>query len=429
MISLGTSLRVMPAFWFALPIVLLAAAYGMALYPSDHYGLAATAMGTAALPFIAGFTGATAAWEGARLRRAIWWAPNVRSRFVIAAWAALPSVLIGVVAMLAAVAVLLVRSGAAVPDLVVIGVAALVLVAWAAVGFAAGILLPVPVAVPVGIVLPFVWLAFVPAVYPLWLRHLTGMFRDCCGLAEDLAAAAVVASALVNVGFVVAASMLIAGHRSMRRIGASVATLAVPLAVGVVLVSGMTYAPVVPRDPSLLACRERAGLTLCLWPEHVAQADEIAGIASGVRARWLAAGIQAPAVFTESDRSIAPSGTLAFGVTSTAPDDVIMDLAVGMTPQQPECTDPTTGDSMGTTGGMAAEWLLAWYAAAGGVSQGRLTEEYGSQWGMGGTTLDPLPTVDALWKVSPEARRAWADHAAALVATCEDVQVDLTVRP
>jgi hypothetical protein len=215
----------------------------------------------------------------------------------------------------------------------------------------------------------------------------------------------------------------------VRRVGASVAALAVPLAVGVILVSGMTYAPVVARDPALLACRERGGLTLCLWPEHVAQADEIAGIASGVRARWLAAGIQVPAVFTESDRSIAPSGSLAFGVTSTAPDDVIMDLAVGLTPQQPECVDPTTGDSMGTSGGVAAQWLLAWYAAAGGMSQGGLAKEFGSEWGMDGTTLDPLPTVDALWEVSPEARRAWAAHAAALVATCDEVEVDLTVRP
>ena len=349
---------------------------------------------------------------------------------MIAAWAVLPSVLVGVAATLAGIAVLLVRSEAVVPDPVVIGVAVLVLVAWAAVGFAAGILLPVPVAVPIGILLPFVWLAFVPAVYPLWLRHLTGMFRDCCGLAEDLAAAAVVASALVNVGFIVAASVLIAGHRSMRRIGASVVALAVPLAAGAALVSGMTYAPVVPRDPSLLACRERDGLTLCLWPEHVAQADEIAGIASGVRTRWLAAGIGVPAVFTEADRSIVPSGSLAIGVvTSTASDDVIADLAAGLIPPFPVCIDPRTGDEMGTTGGVATTWLQAWYAAAGGMSQGRLTEEYGSEWDLPGTTLDPLPTVDALLKVSPEARRAWAAHAAALVATCEEVEVDLTVRP
>ena len=45
MVSLRTSFRVMPAFWFALPIVLLASGYGTALYPADHYGLGATGFG------------------------------------------------------------------------------------------------------------------------------------------------------------------------------------------------------------------------------------------------------------------------------------------------------------------------------------------------------------------------------------------------
>jgi hypothetical protein len=440
MVSLRTSLRVMPAFWFALPIVLLAGGYGTALYPADHYGLGATAMGTGALPFVAGFTAATAAWEGARLRRTVWWSPTVRSRLAIVAWAVLPSVLVGVVAFLAAVGVLLARSGATLPDLPVLAVATLDLVAWAVAGFAAGILLPVPVAVPVGLLLPFVWLAFVPAIDPVWLRHLTGMFRDCCGLAEDLAPAAVWASVLADIGIIAAAAVLIGGWTTARRHGgsvlalavplvASVLALAVPLAAGVALVSGMTYAPVVPRDPALLTCRERAGLTLCVWPEHLPQADELATVASGVRSGWLAAGIEAPAVFTEAARTVAPAGSLAYQVSGTAPDDVILALANGMTPRMPYCESPTPGVPAATTGGIATSWLQAWYSAAGGMSADRLTREFDSAWGIGGDTLDPLPTVDALWKVSPDARRAWAAHAAALVATCDEVTVDLAVRP
>lgn len=440
MVSLRTSLRVMPAFWFALPIVLLAGGYGTPLYPADHYGLGATAMGTGALPFVSGFTAATAAWEGARLRRTVWWSPTVRSRLAIVAWAVLPSVLIGFVALLAAVGVLLARSGATAPDLRVLAVALLDLVAWAVVGFAAGILLPVPVAVPVGILLPFVWLAFVPAVDPVWLRHLTGMFRDCCGLNQDMAPAAVWASVLADVGIIAAAAILVGGWTDARRHGGSLLGRAVPLVAsglvlvlfvraGVGLVSGMTYAPVVPRDPALLACRERAGLTLCLWPEHAPEADALAAIASENRTRWIAAGIEAPAVFTEADPSVAPAGSLAYQVAGAAPDDVILALANAMAPQQPACVNPTNGAMAGTTGGLAAIWLHAWYAAAGGMSADRLAQEFGSNWGMGGGTLDPLPTVDALWKVSPAARRAWAAHAAALVSNCDQVEVDLTVRP
>jgi hypothetical protein len=429
MVSRRTSLRVMPAFWFALPIVLLAGGYGTALYPSDHYGLGATAMGTGALAFVAGFTAATAAWEGARLRRTVWWSPTVRSRLAIAAWAVLPSVLVGFVAFMAAVGVLLARSGATAPDLTLIAVGTLDLVAWAVVGFAAGILLPVPVAVPVGILLPFVWLAFVPAMDPVWLRHLTGMFRDCCGNAQDMAPAAVWASVLADVGIIAAAAILVGGRKTARRLGASILAMAVPLVAGVALVSGMSYAPVVPRDPALLACRERAGLTLCLWPEHAPEADPLAAIASEIRTKWIAAGIEAPAVFTEADPSVAPAGSLAYQVAGAAPDDVILALANGMTPQQPACVNPTNGAMAGTTGGLAAIWLDAWYAAAGGMSADRLAQEFGSNWGMGGGTPDPLPTVDALWKVSPAARRAWAAHAAALVSTCDQVEVDLTVRP
>ena len=429
MLSLRSSLRVMPALWLAVPMVLLAAPYGTALYPSDHYGLGATAMASGVLPFVGGFVAATAAWEGARLRRPVWPTPIVRSRLAVAGWAVLPSVVVGLAAVVAASVVLLARSGATVPDARVLAVAALDLVAWAAAGFALGILLPVPVAVPAGILLPFIWFAFIPAVYPVWMRHFTGMFRDCCSLAEDLSSAAVAASALADIGILAAAAVAIGGAASLRRAGASFLALAVPMTAAVILVQGMIYAPVVPRDPAMLTCREGAGVTLCVWPEHLPNADPLIGIVSGVRERWVAAGIEAPSVFTEAARSVAPAGSLAYMVAGTAPDNVIGALADAMTPQQPACIDPATGDSMGTTGGIAADWLRAWYAAAGGMSEGRLVKDYGSEWGMGGTTLDPLPTVDALWKVSPEARRAWVARAAAYVATCDEVEVDLTVRP
>lgn len=427
---LRTALRVMPAVWLAVPIALLAALYATLVYPSDGYGLGATTMGTGTLPFVAGLAGIAAAWEGGRLRRSgIWAVPAVRSRLEIAAWATGPAVLAGLLGILVAVAVLLARSGAAVPDARALAVAVVELVTWCTVGFTAGVLLPFAVAGPLALLLPLFWFAFVPAVYPVWLRHVTGMFRDCCGLPEDLAPAAVAASLIAAAGIVGACVVLLSRFTRWRRVaGASVALLA-GIGLGVVLVGGMTYAPVVPRDSALLACREQSGLTLCVWPEHVPAADRLLVLASDVRDHWIAAGIQPPAVFTEAGRGVAPAGSLAVQFTGTAPDDVVRALAEAMTPQQPECIDPTSGLSTGTTGGIAAQWLLAWYAAAGGMSPDRLAEEYGSEWGIGGTTLDPLPTVDALWKVSPEARRAWAARAVAYIATCEEVEVDLTVKP
>jgi len=421
-ITLRASLRAMPALWLAVPMILVAGAYGMALYPSDHYGLGATAMGTGALPFVGGFVAATAAWEGARLRRPVWPVPMVRSRLAVATWAVLPSMLVGAAAVLAATAVLLVRSNAAMPDVRVLAVVAVDLVAWAAAGFALGIVLPVPVAIPAAILLPFVWFAFVPAVHPVWLRHITGMFRDCCGLSEDLSGAAVLASVLADLGILLAAAAAVGSLPAPRRLAVAALALVVPVVVAAVLVAGMTYAPVSPRDTSLLGCRTSSGATLCVWPEHTAEADAILSTVVAVEGRWVAAGIKAPPLVTEAGRSTAPAGSIPVLFNGSAPDDVVSTLAAGLVPAQPDCWG-------GSTGGIAVPWLEAWYAAAGGMSPGRLGEEYGSTWGLGGTTLDPLPTVDALWKVSVEARQAWVAHAVSMVTTCDEVAQDLTVHP
>ena len=411
----------MPAFWLAVPMVLLAGAYGTALYPSDHYGLGATAMGTGVLPFVGGFVAATAAWEGARLRRPVWPMPVVRSRFAVAMWAVLPSVLVGAAAVLAATAVLL-RSDAAVPDARVLAVVAVDLVAWAAAGFALGILLPVPVAIPAGILLPFVWFAFVPAMEPVWLRHITGMFRDCCGLSEDLSAGAVLASVLADLGILLAAAVAVGSRPAAQRLAVSALALVVPLVAAATLVAGMTYAPVSPRDASLLDCRTSSGTTLCVWPEHAPEADEILSTVVAVEGRWAAAGIKAPPLVTEAGRSTTPPGSIPVLLNSSAPDDVIFALAEGLVPTQPDC-------EFGSIGGIAVQWIEAWYAAAGGMSDARLREDFGSTWGLGGTTLDPLPTVDALWKVSVPARQAWVTHAVSMVTTCDEVEQDLTVHP
>ena len=70
--------------------------------------------------------------------------------------------------------------------------------------------------------LPYLWLGFVPAMQPVWLRHLTGMFRDCCTNAQDLDLRAALASMLVDVGIVGAAALLVTGGAGVaRRIVAS----------------------------------------------------------------------------------------------------------------------------------------------------------------------------------------------------------------
>lgn len=426
MIRLRTAVRVMPAFWFAIPIAIFAGWYATLLHPSDGYAVGATAAGTATLAFVGPFCAACAAWEGSRLRRArLWNAPSVRSRATIAFWCLLPVVLVGLVAVLVAIAVELVRAGAGLPDLRLIAMTALDLVALGVAGFAAGILLPFAVAGPLAIVASFIWLAFIPALQPVWLRHLTGMFRDCCGLAQDLAPRAVIASSIVDLGIIGAAALMVADPALVaRRVGGALATLAVAGVAGVLLVGGMTYAPTIPRDTALLECRTDGGVAVCTWPEHSARAAEVARIVASVRAGWQNASIDAPSLFTEADPAVAPAGALAFrfvGVSYTE-DDIISALAAGMLPTWPDCPG-------GATGAVAFEYLEAWYAAAGGMTADGLRERY--DYPMGG---DPYPeimtVVHQLQAATPDSRRAWMSDAEMLSQFCDEWRVELiTVRP
>lgn len=419
MIRLRTVLRVSPAIWLAVPICILAALYMTLVYPSDGYAVAASAAGTQTLPFIAGFVTATAAWEGSRLRRGrVWAAPSVRSRLAIGAWAILPAVLVGVLAVTVAIVVQLLRSNAGLPDLRFIAVSALDFAAYGALGLALGLLLPFAVAGPLGIVLPFLWLAFVPAMEPVWLRHLTGMFRDCCSNQRDLDLQAALASALVDAGIIVAAALLVSGGPGIgRRVLVPAAPLVLSLVVGVALVSGMDYSPSVARDPAALECATTEGVTVCTWPEHNARADEVGSIVREVRTNWQAMGIESPSVYTEADASLVPPGALHLDVNgrSSRREDIINSLAVAMAPHDPECPG-------GSEGGIVLFYLDAWYAAAGGMSQAKLETEYGSPWG------EPYPevldVVADLEAATQAVRREWVARAERLSQICEGLPID-----
>jgi len=420
----GVPLRVMPVVYLALPVALLTALFASSLYPSDHYGLGATTMASSTLPFVSGFVAACAAWEGARLR-ALWWGPFVRRRFIVAGNAILPAIIAGALAIVVATVVLLVRSGVGAPDLRVLAIVGLDLVTWAAIGFAIGTLTTTSIAVPAAVLLPFIWFSFIPAIHPVWLRHITGMFRDCCGLAEDLSIAAISASTLVNFGLLLAVSISLVAQPTLRR--GYLALLALALSVGVALAfvwgAGLGSSPAVAREPSQLVCRSEEELTLCVWPEHVDLLDLFLTRTIEVRTKWQEVGIASPVLVTEAHRSIAPVGSLPILFTSSDTDEIVLSLARGLVPALPDC-------EFGGTGQIATDWLEAWFSAAGGLSAARLNEEFDTAWGLtAGATLDPLPTVERLRAATPEARRAWTSHALWMVGTCDWVEQDLTVYP
>jgi hypothetical protein len=415
---LVTMVRAMPAVWLAVPISVLAGLYVTLLPPADGYGVDATAKATASLPLIGAFCAACAAWEGYRLRRGrVWNAPATRSRLEIAVWALAPVVIVGLLAFAVAIAVSLLRSNASVPDFRLIAMTVVDLVAYTAVGFAAGLLLPIAVAGPLVIVATILWLAFLPAMPPVWLRHITGMFRDCCGAQADLSLRAVLASTIANVGFVLVAFIVLARRPVLQRAAAAVGVLSVSLLVAVLLVAGMTSAPVVARDSAALDCMTQEGVTTCVWPEHRDRAEEVSALAASTHARWTAAAIDAPTRFTEAGRAASGPNEVSFAFHGGLADrdDLISSLAAGLLPPFPECPG-------GSTGGVAFQYLEAWYSAAAGMSEAQLRERYDYP-------AEPydevLAVVEQLAAGDHEVRRDWRSRAEAVSQMCDDWPAEL----
>ncbi len=418
MIPVRTALRIMPAAWFAIPVAMLVAWYATLLPSPPGYGTAATAAASGAMPFIGAFVAASAAWEGSRLRRGVWGGPWARSGQRIAAGVLIGPVAAGAAAATAAIVVAHAGAAAFPPDLAIIIVLIIDILAYASVGFALGILAPRALAVPVAAVLPVLWLAFVPAMYPVWLRHLTGMYRDCCSLEHALAPQAVLASVTLSGAFIATASILsFVSWPRLWRTMAAVGILALGFRIGIAAASGLTYAPVVPRDTALMSCASDDGAEACVWPEHAAELPSIVATIADVRTRWLAAGIDAPTTFTEASGAHNP-GTLEVHLRDPLSEDgIIMALAGGMVPR-PDCGHATRG-------GIAIPYLEAWYAAAGGLSRASLQSLDAP-----GNDLNPsiLTVVDQLTQADEPERREWAARAAEIGQTCEDVAPDLRVR-
>lgn len=421
MSSLGTTIRTSPAAWFAIPIAILAGWYVTLLPVPPGYGVAATGAATGALPFIGAFVAGTASWEGSRLRRgAIWGGPWPRHPIRIGLCAGAPSIIAGWTAVAVAVAVALVTTDSFPPDLAMVAVGAVDVVAYASIGFAIGVLAPAALAIPVAVLLPMLWLAFTPAMYPVWLRHLTGMFRDCCSVSEALAPNAVLGSIAVDAGFIVSAAVGSLVALTPRRRALSVAAvLGSALIFGIASVRGMTYAPVVARDPAALQCTTDRGVSVCLWPEHAMAAQGIRDLITDIRAAWNAVGVAAPASFTEALGPYRPTVAAFILPDPITRDRTIIALADALVPPTVEC--PVISAE-----GIAGLYLEGWYAAAAGLSNESLAH---IDLPADDTNKSLVDTVKDLREATPVARAKWTATATAATQICTDTAPDLRIEP
>jgi hypothetical protein len=246
------------------------------------------------------------------------------------------------------------------------------------------------------------------------------MFRDCCGLAEVPAGRALIASIVVDLGFIAAAIAAARGRLapSRRALGIT-AALGISLAIGVAMVNGMTYAPVVPRETTALQCTSGQDVTVCLWPEDLGDRAAIVGLIAEVRASWLALGVPAPSTFTEAIGAQGDGVDVLRVPQPVTRDRMILALATGLTPPTVECAVISAESVPGF-------YLLGWFAAAGGLSAESLAQmDVPSD----GTNKSLVETVHDLREATPSARAAWMARAVTGTRICTDTPVDLRVTP
>lgn len=423
MIRWATAIRLMPAIWLAPLVSGAAAVYATLLYPGDGYAVAATAAGMGALPIVAVYCAATSAWEGSRLRGSgNWWSPIVRSRLRVAWQLIAPSVIGGFVAACMAVGVQLLAVSAWPPDALMILTIAADVLTYSVAGLALGLLLPRAVALPLSVIGPVIWLAFVPAIPPPWLRHLTGMFRDCCQSSESLDPRAVLASLLASAS-ILAIAWLVSAHGREQR--PPLHFWAVPvalLAAGVALISGGSHAPTVARDESILICTPAGTGQLCLWPEHGDRLEVTAGLLAAARTEWQVHGTTVPELFTEAAPATSERSTAHISTTGVVDrDSLIGQLAAGLMPPIPECP-------FGATGPILFPYLHAYYASVAGASDAWIERQYGT---------DPpderlgtvLAVMDRLSQLPAERQRVWTGRAITASQYCDEDPIPALLDP
>lgn len=416
MMRLGTVLRVQPAAWLALPLMLLSAMYAASYQPAtdDQYNVALAAAGTVTLGFVAPICAAMAAWEGGRLRRAEWWdLPSVRPVVAVTTWSLLPVALVGLIAVLIGVLVEFARVGLlAIPDLRLVGLSLLVVSAHAVVGFAVGLRVPVVVAAPGVLIASYLWMAFPRALEPLWLRHLNGSLSSCCMLPDELAPRAVAGAAIVAFGMVIGGGSLIAQPWRWRNLALALGSLLIAFGVAVPLVAGLGPDPAVARSTDQLVCREDSSVTVCVWPEHARRLDEVFEVATLAVDHWKGIGLVSTH-FSEARADLHEVGWSSFGFSSQSDRaDILHSLAYGLLPPWPPCAEVG-----GYPGFDARAPVHAWYDAIAGMSKADLAQRFPPSGGPG--LPAPLEIVSALEAATPEARATWLADNLAAMASCD----------
>ncbi|MBW5482448.1 DUF7224 domain-containing protein [Streptomyces bambusae] len=311
-------------------------------YVTEGYGPSAVGQASFVLAFAAAACAASAAWEGARLKRGgvLDQAP-ARGPLAIALPVLAPVWLMGLAGLATSLLIASIATGAppAPSHLGMLGAQGLVLAACTLSGYLTGRLLPGIAAAPIALTVGFCLTAFPVSLPVAWPRHLVaGAFSECCSVGTVIDPKAVWAPTAFAVG-VCAAALLLIRRPAFRSLVAAFLLVAVGTAAALPPALGLGFSPVTARDDGELVCDTRGRPHVCLWPEIGSDGQAVAQTRT-FAARLEAAGLQIPATLTES-RDLKP-GEARFGFKSRPQSaDIAMNLASAVLPGMPECARRT----------------------------------------------------------------------------------------
>ncbi|MFE7638383.1 hypothetical protein ACFU7Z_30490 [Kitasatospora sp. NPDC057518] len=262
---------------------------------TDGYWPSVTAQSSFLLSFTAPAVAACGAWEGLKVRRsAVLGTAPARSATAIALSVLAPTLALGAVSVLAALALFVPQAGG-VPGWstpVVILLELLVVLAHAVVGYVLGHVLPRLLAVPLTLVASFLWMAYPSTLDAFWVRQLNGRnLTECCALDQLPATRAVLAPTVVAVGMVVAAWIWTRLRGNYRL--TAVLALAATATAGAGIAAPLGYRAAQARPESEQTCTTAAP-RVCLWPEQRADATSITDWAVEAHQRLQAVGLAQP---------------------------------------------------------------------------------------------------------------------------------------
>ncbi len=390
---LRTILRISPAAWLFPAVVVIAIAISNTIIaPPEPYPPALTGAGEFSIVLVAPICAALAAWEAGRLRRAHWWnLPHVRPSLYIALSAVIAPLCVGWTTIMISIAFRLLSRGVLIPDLRILLVAIVVILAQTLIGFTAGIWLPPVIAAPAVLIVLFSWMTLPPGLNAFWVRHLTGDLSGCCSVDTDLAPGAMEGTIFLALGFMLAALIILNPRRRIIILLTSLLPAIIGLALGASLVQGMGPDPLVPRNPKYLVCSNQWP-KVCVWPEHKSRLLEVSEIARKAATAWQSMGISVPNTFSE--HYSLKRGENSFGFSLEANRIIIANsLAYSMLPPTPNCPE-----NRPWIGGDRQEYLNAWLDEVAGLTADQISNEFPS---------DVLQTVARVRRMSIPEQRTW----------------------